>query len=183
VQGISGKIFRRQGKNPVIRQGRRSAGYQLVEVLVSVVLSGIMMAAIMGQMTKSQSFSTKTKNQVMASDIIQEIVDNARNLSWNELTGFAGTHTLRVNQLSSGQVTDLFFPRALQLDPVALTYSTAGSINLFRGDVEDGGLVQAVIVNGGAGTVQLDVTVTWYEPGGIRTSTARTIIAQTGIHN
>lgn len=162
---------------------RDDGGFQLIEVLVSVVISGIIMAAVMSQLTSSQRFTTQTRNQVIASDIIQEIVDNARNLSWNELLANVGTHELRVNQLVAGQANDNFFPRPLIQDRVNLNYSDNGELNMFRADAENGGRVRVVLTNQNNGSVRVDITVTWAEHAKTRTQTATTVIAQTGIHN
>jgi type II secretory pathway pseudopilin PulG len=162
---------------------KTEGGFQLIEVLVSVVISGVMMAAIMSQLMSSQRFTTTTKNQVMASDIMQEIVDNARNLSWNELIAKAGSHTLRVNQFTNNQANDDFFPRPLIQDQANLVYTPAGQKDMFRGDVEDNGLVTATITNLNNGSVELLISVNWREGSGQKNATARTTISQTGIHN
>lgn len=139
----------------------------------------------MSELTKSQRFTTSTANQVIASDLVQEIVDNTRNLSWNILTdpSILGTHTLRVNQLSTNQANDLFFPRPLIQDQASLVYSEAGKANTFKGDLEDSGLVQATLAQTDPSTVQLDVLVQWREGTATRSATAHTVISQTGIHN
>lgn len=164
---------------------RDSRGMHLVEALIAVVLSGIMMAAIMKNLTSSQRFSTSVKNQVVASDLVQEIVDNARNLSWTELTSpnIVGFHVLRVNQITAGQANDPFFPRPLLQDQANLTYTQNATKAKFHGDVEDSGQVAAQIVNLNNGSVRLFVQVRWRENGGVREVRNTTTISQTGIHN
>jgi hypothetical protein len=160
----------------------------MVEVLIASLMGMTISAAIMSQLTGCMRATSAFQNQIMAADIAQMIMDNARNMDWTQLNSFAdgAPRTLLVNQ-NSGDVTNAFFPRPLLQDRTRLTYTNKAMTNVFRGEGTDGGTVQATITtNGGqnANSVTLTILIRWFDPivGSLKSYRALTVISEKGIH-
>jgi type II secretory pathway pseudopilin PulG len=178
---------------------RRDGGFQLIELLVSVAVSGIVITAIGGSMMKMMNFASNGQNQLMAADIAQEVIDNARNMSFGRLNALCDQPqpiTLLVNRRTAADATDPYnaFPRPLGQDWINLAYTqddAAGNSktrsNRFRGDADDGGLVQETLtrqVVAGNTTINVEVLVRWQDGrNGQHTYRSSTLIADRGIHN
>lgn len=158
---------------------RIEGGYQLVELLFAVGILTTLMASIMDGLSQVHRQTTASQNQVIATNIAQEIVDQARNADWTTLNANMGTRTLLVNRQNTGDSGTGYNTRPLMLDMVSQTYTPAASANLFRGTV------QQTLTNVGAGRLRLTVNVSWPgEHGGAnKTLIVSTMISQYGIHN
>ena len=188
------------GSRVVSRQCRNADGIQLVELLVAIVVSGLIVSAITSSLMQMMSFSSNGQNQLMASDIAQEVIDNSRNMSFNRLVALCDQPqpiTLLCNRKSEADSTDPYgaFPRPLSQDWVNMRYhqdAANGALsktqtNRFRGDVTDGGLVQQRLVKSivnGVTTVSVEVQIQWKDGRNAGHSyKASTLIADNGIHN
>lgn len=178
---------------------RQEGGFQLVELLVSVAISGIVITAIGGGMMKMMNFTSSGQNQLLAADIAQEVIDNSRNMSFGRLNALCDQPqpiTLLVNRRSAADTTDPYnaFPRPLGQDWVNLQYHQDDALgnsktqsNRFHGDAADGGLVQETLtrqVVAGNTTINVEVLVRWQDGrNGQHTYRSSTLIADRGIHN
>ncbi len=174
--------FRPRSKNILRLKPRNARGFQLVECLIAVVLASIVMSAVLPDLFQMMRFGVDGRSQMIASDVCQEVIDNARNMTWSDLTAAAGSHTLVVNAAAGSSISDTFFPRALQLDMRNLVYSSQAQQNLFHADSGSGGLVTCTITNNGNNTCTVQVTVQWLQATGSRTMTVSTEISEYGIH-
>lgn len=161
------------------RGSRYQDGYQLVELLVAIAILSTFMAAILDGLSRVHRQTTASQNQVIATNMAQEIVDQARNADWTTLSANMGTRTLLVNKQTTTDSGSGYNTRPLMLDMVGQTYSAAASQNLFRGTV------QQTLSDAGAGRLRLTVNVSWPgEHGGSNKSLiVSTMISQYGIHN
>jgi len=181
------------------RRQRNSSGFQLVELLVAIAVSGMIITAITGSLMQMMNFASNGQNQLMACDIAQEVIDNARNMSFARLSNLCDQPqpiTLLVNRKSAADSTDPYnaFPRPLGQDWVNMQYHLDDAMgnskthsNRFHGDPGDGGLVQQNLskqsVNGNT-TVTVEVMVRWQDGrNGQHTYRTSTLIADKGIHN
>jgi len=173
----------RQSRLKTPRSGRDSSGWQLVELLIALVIAGFVSVHIMKGFSQLLCSTTSVHNQIAACDIAQQVMDNARNQTYDQLVAEAGSHTLVVND-TTGATIDPIFPRALLQDQVNLTYREDTKINRFRADASDGGIVTATILNNNNGTSRVNVHIAWSDPGGARKfHDASTLISEKGIHN
>lgn len=162
---------------------RSESGWQMVELLIALLIAGFVGVGIMKGFSQLLFSTTSVHNQIAASDIAQQVMDNARNQTYDQLVAEAGSHTLVVND-TAGATLDPVFPRALLQDQVNLTYRDASKTGRFKADVADGGIVTATILNNNDGTARVHVHVEWSDPGsGRKTYNASTLIAENGIHN
>lgn len=158
---------------------RRDSGVMLVEMLIAVLVLSIMMAGIMQGLSQMHTGGTATQNQVIAANIAQELVDQARNAQWTTISSPAiadgAWHNVAVyGSPLSDQPS--YLPRALMYDGT----STQGLNNHFRGTVRQ------MVTGMGGGQVQLTVQVNWpaeTSGGATRSLQATSYISQWGIHN
>jgi hypothetical protein len=163
-------------------------------MMVAIVVISLLMIGVMDGMAKCREQGTAVQNQIIASNIAQELMDAARDQSWSRLISLAGTSiTLTDNYINHG-TGDLsqggisYIPRPLLTDPAASTYSnqtwdtsTNSGRNVFRGRCTQ------TITNLGTTppTLSIVINVTWpSETGGQwKNLTQSTVISQAGIHN
>lgn len=172
------RMIRRRRLSPN-RSSRIEGGYQLIELLVAVGILTTLIASIMDGLSQVHRQTTASQNQVIATNIAQEIVDQARNADWTMLNANIGTRTLLINKQNSGDSGSGYNTRPLMLDMVSQAYSPAASSNLFRGTV------QQTLTSVGAGRLRLTVNVSWpgEHGGGNKSLIVSTMISQYGIHN
>lgn len=171
------------------RRPRKADGLMLVEMLIAILVLSIAMASLMQGLSQMGTTSTSTQNQVMASNIVQELIDQARNARFDDTGGQLGLtnanvsdgawHPVGVYQTISGQPA--YLPR-----PLVYTGTTvAGLNNKFNGSVRQ--MLTNLAPGSPNGQVQLTVEVSWDgENTGAnnkRTHTATAYISQWGIHN
>ncbi|MBY0548823.1 MAG: hypothetical protein K2W95_16245 [Candidatus Obscuribacterales bacterium] len=170
---------RRRRKPSSNKSSRVDGGYQLIELLIAVGILSTLMASIMDGLSQVHRQTTASQNQVIATNIAQEIVDQARNADWTTLNANMGTRTLLVNKQNSADSGTGYNTRPLMLDMVGQSYTPEASANLFRGTV------QQTLTNVGAGRMRLTVNVSWpgEHGGGNKSLIVSTMISQYGIHN
>jgi type II secretory pathway pseudopilin PulG len=168
-----------EGRSVARLQRRSSSGHQFVELVVAIGVIAIITVPILDGLSQVHRQGTATQNEVIASNIAQEVIDNARNSTWTTLTANQGTQTLLVNRVNGSETGPGYNPRPLMLDTATNTYSSAAQSNRFNGTVEQ------TITTIDAGTLQLTVTVTWAgeNGGGNKRLSMNTLISQFGIHN
>ena len=158
--------------------------------------SSMLAAALVANLADTERFSGSGQNQIIATAIAQEQIDNTRNALYNSLT--AGTYTdFLVNRTTIGQAGSVLNPRPLLLDLINQNYSFVNPdstsvlqqyTNLFSGTV-----TEQIVDNGTSGplanTKTVVVTVTWNEGGTTGTGgstkslSLSTLVAAYGIHN
>ncbi len=184
------RILTRAQARKIALPERSEGGWQLVELLIGVLVTSLLSSAIVSDWSQVLRFTTRGQNQVIAADLAQEVIDNARNTSWNSLLANANggaPQTLLVNRQYSGQSGPAIFPRPLLQDwdsssgGLGAAYSQAARSGAFRGNVTE------TVTDNGDGTARVTVNVRWTESGQLagtaRNYTLSTLIAQNGIHN
>ncbi|MBY0360126.1 MAG: hypothetical protein K2W82_19140 [Candidatus Obscuribacterales bacterium] len=163
---------------------RNEEGFQLVELLVAVGITTILSTALLSTLASMYQLNTSSHNQAMTTMIIQEVMDNARNMSWSTLTDDTifpkeTWINLVVNQTSSNPSLPSSFPRPLLLDTHNKTYSSVAQNKLFRGTVRQR------LQDLGSNQLKLTVEVTYpvENSGKAKTVSASTNISQYGLHN
>lgn len=185
-----GRCRRSAPRHRTVAPGRNEGGWQLIELLVGVLLTSALSSAIVSDWSQMLRFTTKGQNQVIAADLAQEVIDNARNSSWNELIANSNggvPQTLLVNRHYSGEAGPAIFPRPLLQDwdnsssGLGATYSQAARSGAFNGTVTE------TVTDNADGSVRVTVNVNWQEAGQLAGTTRNyslsTLIAQNGIHN
>lgn len=162
---------------------RDEQGALLVEMLIAVLVLSILMATMMQGIAQTGQTGTATQNQIIAANIAQELVDQARNAQWATIcsAGIAdgAWHDVAVYGAPvSGQPA--YLPRSVMYNGT----TAAGQANQFRGSVRQ--RVEPMGVAVPPNEVRLTVEVSW--PGentsqGTRTMTATSYISRWGIHN
>jgi type II secretory pathway pseudopilin PulG len=161
----------------LVRRQRSQQGAGIIDLLFCVIISGILSAAIVNGMSQAHRASSSSQNQVIAAAIAQEVIDSARNMPYNTLQTFVGTHDLVVNS-GSGLTPPPVFPRPLMQDRNSLIWSSKAANNDF-----DATVTETIAAGPVANTLQVTVLVTWKEnTGGSRTFTMTTLVSQFGIH-
>lgn len=171
--------------------GRNQNGIQLVELLVAVLVTTIISVGLMDTIAKTHAASTITSNQIMATNIAQQVLDNARNSSFNALLALAGTGptNLVANRFDAGTTMPAALPRPLLLDTTQYTYRSVnqtGTGNVFGGN--NANVTQEVVTIGGVApnrSLRLIVRVNWPNENGTgrRSMEISTVINESGIHN
>lgn len=177
-------------------RNRSERGIFLVELLVAVLVISFLMAGLMQGLSQMHTQTTAPQNQIIATNMCQELFDIARNAQFSELWALqgAGARNVAVNRTSgawppSGQPAYIQQPLMLDLtNNLGATYSTQAQDLQFRGTV-----TQTITDNSPAGAsaanqnrqVRVTVTVTWpNEIGpGNRGMTMATNIYESGISN
>lgn len=163
---------------------RNGGGYQLMEMMITMLVITIISTALLGLMASMFQLNTSSHNQVLSNMIIQEVIDNARNMSWDVLkddTIFPKSTwiPLVVNQTTSNSGAPTSFARPLMLDMYNKTYSSEGSGKLFNGTARQ------KLEDLGDNQLRLTVEVSYpaSNSGQSKTVSAATIISEFGLHN
>lgn len=165
---------------PAFRQER---GVYLVEMLVALVIGTMLMLASYGTQMATYRSGTTAQNQVLATNMAQQLIDNARNCTYSRLLTILNG-SIQVEQtvpLYEAPTGAALYPRPLLRSP-DLTYSSQADNQKF------GGTVTQTLLNltPGApddGMIRLDIMVRWDDTTGNHVYTTSTTISQTGIHN
>jgi type II secretory pathway pseudopilin PulG len=184
----SNKIAKPSSRSTKVRNEK---GVYLVELLVAVFISSLFAAAVASSMADSTRLTTSSQNQVLAANIAQELIDNARNTPFNTLATYCQStpYALLVNKTSSAETGPAVQPRPLLLDMSSHTWSTDSKRNLFRGTVTE--LVQgldtafAVTTANPPPYIRVTITITWIDGSTTnnKTYSLQTLISEQGIHN
>ncbi|HEY9869449.1 MAG TPA: type II secretion system protein [Candidatus Obscuribacterales bacterium] len=180
-------------------RGHSQRGAYMVELILAIATAGMLAAALASNIAETERFSNAGQNQILAMSIVQEQIDNARNTSFDDLSSWAGTHTLKVNNpdpnyngcpVASCVGGCKLNPRPLQLDLAnlewtAMEISTSNKKqNVFQGTVSE-----QIIPSGQTGgppyanTVKVIVEAVWREGQATRRYRLETLVSKNGINN
>lgn len=164
--------------------------------MVSVTVGSFMLYAVYSGTALMYTASTNNENQVLASNMAQQVIDNARDSTYGQLNSLCnGTASSTGTNTNVSQVLNLynyptgnaFFPRPLlrNLNGAAgMTYSAASTNQLFPGTVtETLNTLSAYDPINCTGAIQVKVICQWKDTRGPHTYKTSTIISQTGIHS
>lgn len=167
----------------------------MVEVLISVLVATVLMLAIYNAATASYRAGTRNEGQVLAINMAQEIIDNARNSSWNHLTvdllgetagvpsSTTSSQVLSLYSYPSGNLQNAFFPRPLLANhdvASGFTYTNATLNQKFNGTVTE---TLTDLNTTPDDAIEVDVLVKWSDSMGPHTYSTSTRIDQYGVHN
>jgi type II secretory pathway component PulJ len=158
---------------------RTESGMYLIEVMVSCLVGALLLLVTYGQVASLFRQNTTNQNQVLATNIAQQLIDNARNSSWNDLSAIASDGQWQDVPLYQDSPGNALFPRPLLQNP-ELTYSDDAQANKFNGTARE----KLTIQNAAATLLLLQIEISWTDSkgSGHRYNT-ETVISQTGIHN
>lgn len=159
---------------------RNENGAGIVDIMFAVIIAMLISAAVVSGMSQLHRASSASQNQVIAAAIGQEVLDAARNLPFDTLSNYRGTHTLLVNADGNEEGPPIY-PRPLMQDRAALWWSTKAARNDFDGEVLE------TVSNGPLpDTLMVTVTVSWRENSNDANKRRRlqlsTLISRLGIH-
>lgn len=161
-----------------LRKSRSEGGFQIVEMLISIFVLSIFLAASTDSFARVYTQGTASQNEVIAANIAQQLIDIARNTGYTTLSA-SGTadgvwHDVGVYATSSsGQ------PSYINRPLLIYGNSSETQSNQFHGTVRQS------LSNLGSGRLQLLVEVSWPSElgSGSRLLSASSLISQYGIHN
>ena len=172
--------MRKKIKPSSCRQSERQEdGFLLIELLVAIVMSAFVAAALFDGYSTSLRGSVTAQQQITAATIVQEALDEARNQSWPNLQTLAAAGTPQNLQVVASQSTMVSGrPLAINTD---LSY--ASQYQASKGCAFNG-TVSRSFTSVNATTVQVTVSATWTPPGAssAKTLTQSALITQNGIH-
>jgi len=173
--------------------------------MCAVVVGSILLYAVFGSASSMYIMSSGNENQILASNMAQQVIDNARDSSFGTLNLECNGSVQSTSTGTSSQVLSLyqypsgsnpFFPRPLLRNTAStagMSYSTASTNKPFPGTVtETLTTINAyvpqppdVAISTGPATGEIQVTVLcqWKDSQGSHKYTTSTLISQTGIHN
>lgn len=159
---------------------RNEQGIQLVELLVAIVLAMFFSIALYDSLSLALRSSTTAKKNLLAANLAQQVLDDARNQSWATLIALPTNTTLPINASSNSTTLGANPSRPLLVN-TDLSYSSASVAS-------DSGFNNAtctrVITSPSATTRRVVVTVSWQDgAGGVKTHQVQTNISVNGIHN
>lgn len=164
-----------------MRQQRTEKGAYLVETLVASLIGTILLLATYTELMGFYRQGSTNTNQILATNMAQQLIDNARNSTWNDLNAIAGTGWQDVPLYSMPSYTaTTLYPRPLLRNP-NLTYSNQATNQTFNGSARE----KLTLENTPSGNVmRLQIEITWKDQKGSgHKYTEETIISETGIHN
>lgn len=176
---------RGKGRNPVqqlnIHSHRRNErGIQLVELLVAMVLAAFFSLALYDSLALGMRATTTAKKNLIAANIAQQVLDDARNQSWASLIALPASTSLPINGSLSSTTMGANPSRPLLVN-TDLNYHSA-SVAADSGF--DNATCVRTISSPSANTRRIVVTVSWNDAGGaIKTHSVQTNISVNGIHN
>lgn len=167
------RLKKRRKSNNV---SRTEFGFMLVELLVALVMAMFVSLALYEGYAASLRASVVAQQQTTAAAIIQECIDESRNLTWPELQVLSGTTQNMTITGSQSTMGNTGRPLAMNTD---LNYSSDGQACVFRGTC-----TRTVTPETGT-SLRVSATVTWNQAGSTtqKTLTQSTVISQYGIHN
>jgi type II secretory pathway pseudopilin PulG len=172
------------------------SGISLMECMVAVVVGSILLYAVYTGTAIMYTASTTNQNQVLATNMAQQVIDNARDSRYDELNYQCNGDPTSASTGTSSQVLNLydyptsdpnFFPRPLLRNlnsGAGMTYTTASNQQSFPGSVtETLTTLQPYDPDARTGAMKVSVLVSWTDSRGPHKYTTSTVISQTGIHN
>lgn len=159
---------------------RSERGIYLVELLVAMVLAAFFSIALYDSLALAMRATTTAKKNLLAANIAQQVLDDARNQSWASLIALPANTSLPING-SLNSTTMGANPSRPLLVNTDLNYTTASV-------AADSGFNNATclrtISSPSANTRRIVVTVSWTDSGGaLKTHSVQTNISVNGIHN
>ena len=173
------------------RRCRNAAGFQLVEMMMATVIGTYLLTSVYGTALAMYRAISSGQNQMLASNMAQQVIDNARNSTYgylrDTLLGGPGvpSATQQLSLYSYPTNNPAFFPRPLLenlADTGVFTYSPSAQTSKFSGTVSET-LLNLTPNNTTNGQIQVFVTVAWVDARGPHVHKTSTVISQTGIHN
>jgi type II secretory pathway pseudopilin PulG len=177
------------GKNQ--RRHRTASGFQLMEMMVATVIGTFLLTSVYGTASTMYRAISSGQNQMFASNMAQQVMDNARNSTYgylrDTLLGGAGvgSATQQLSLYSYPTANPAFFPRPLlqnRADTGVFSYSPRAQGSQFKGTVTET-LVNLTPNKTTNGQIQVFVSVAWVDSQGPHLHKTSTIISQSGIHN
>jgi type II secretory pathway pseudopilin PulG len=189
---------------------RSDSGISLMETMVAVIVGSILLYAVFSSASAMYVASTANENQVLASNMAQQVIDNARDSSFGELnaecnggnpqstasgSSFAVLNLYGYTASSAGQPAMFARPLLRDYADAGLTYSQASKNKAFPGTVTEYLTVMSpyvpqypevppnIVAGDPTGAIQVQVVCAWNDSKGKHTYTTQTVISQTGIHN
>jgi prepilin-type N-terminal cleavage/methylation domain-containing protein len=170
---------------------RNQQGVHLVEMLIAITISAVLMMSAYSSGTAMYRASASGENQVLASSMAQQVIDNARNSTYRHLRDDvlgAGVVTKTENiSLYDYPVNPQFamYPRPLLRNLATnsgMVFSDEAMAKAFNGTVSETltNLTPAETENG---MIRVNVDVRWSDSRGQHSYSTGTTISQTGIHN
>jgi hypothetical protein len=164
-----------------MRTVRNEDGGFLIETLMAALIGSILLLATYGELTGFYRQGSTNTNQILATNMAQQLVDNARNSTWAELTAIAGTGWQDVPLYTMPSYTNTtLFPRPLLRNP-DLTYNAKSTNQTFNGNAKERLIAET---NTAGDILRLQIEITWKDQKGSgHKYTEETVITKTGIHN
>jgi hypothetical protein len=174
-----------------LRAKRADTGVYMLELIMAIAASGVLSAALVSSMAESEKLSSAGQNQIIASAIAQEQIDNARNTSYGDLEAWAGDHSPGINRSQDGDFTFCehgacgvgvgncrLNRRPLQIDNQDEAWSDAAEANRFQGTLQE-----TIAAGPYPDTLRVTIAVNWKEGNANKNYTLVTLISKDGIHN
>jgi prepilin-type N-terminal cleavage/methylation domain-containing protein len=168
---------------------RDARGFHLLELMVSVSIGTVLMMAIYGSSLGFYRTTSGNEGQVIASNLAQQVIDNARNSTYAKLLSFLGggnsvSQSLLLYDYPADRSTAMFprpLLRNLNVDS-GMTYTQKSIQKRFNGSVTETimNLTPGDIKNG---QLRILVLVAWSDSNGQHQYNTATTISQSGIHN
>lgn len=155
---------------------RSEDGVFLVEAMIAALIGCVLLLAAYSQVAALYRQGTSNENQILATNMAQQLIDNARNCTFSTLNTYAnqGWTTVPLYVVNG---TNALYPRPLLRNP-NLTYSAASTSQQFNGEVQE----RLTTVSGSV--MRLEVRITWADQkGNGHEYRTQTLISQNGIHN
>lgn len=171
---------------------RNEHGIQLVEMMVSILVGTLLMLTSFNIASSMYRTTSSGENQVLATNMAQQLIDNARNSTYTHLRddilggGTNVTQTVSLYTYPSNP-NSAVFPRPLLRNesssgPSSMNYSQSSRNKVFNGTVTEQ-LTNLTPGNMTNGMIRVMINVAWTDSKGPHSYSTATTISQTGIHN
>lgn len=168
---------------------RSTTGTYLVEVVFAAGVSMVFLGGVLGITSSLYKAGTQNQNQIMATNMAQEVIDNARNSTFGKLQGFLNGQTSVTQNIElydyPADPANSMFPRPLLRNTSSgsgMTYESITLENQFQGTVTET-LTDLAPGSTTNGLIGVEVDIVWNDSTGPHTYTVKTEISQTGVHS
>jgi prepilin-type N-terminal cleavage/methylation domain-containing protein len=96
--------------NTSVRSRRRSAGFSLIELLVTILIAGVVFAAMVPLFVTASKASSRDRARNIATDVAQSRIEGIRRLSFSQLTGANAVTNLQSASFAGGQFGSTYTP-------------------------------------------------------------------------
>jgi len=149
----------RRSLEPKSRNRRRANGYLMMEALVAIVLSSVIALILFQAAADGLRVSTTTRNDILAEEVIDELIEQTLAYGFSGLKDYPGPHDLKLNRMEMGDNGPPVRRRPLLLDHALKTWKNPKSAS--QANLLDCEILYEVLLGPAGNTIDVTITIVW----------------------